>query len=892
MARVVLNRALMNAILDPITFVGSPGFHGRQRELALAVDIARDAFLGNAGGVLQVVGPRGCGKSRFVDKLLSRIGALGVTAPRILRAGLGGEGSLDPIATVLRRRFRIDARDDEDLAAWLVRGELREILNDERVDDFASILVSLMGIRATSPLLRAVGDTERRTLEQRVLRAFFERDAEVRPVVLVLEDLHALPNTARLVAALAERPCGRVLVVVTARENVLGEHPGVLRTLSLGALTSTECAALIHERLNAPFGVLPEEFVTLCTALADGYPGLLDEAFAAFEACGVLRRSSDLEQPPTFALDVGRLPPVTTSALSGGARPRVLSLGPRDLRVLQHAAIVGSVFWAGAVVAQELAVMNAEERLSREEIECRLLELAAQGYLLVAGEPSFSDELELAFKHDIEREYLLRTVPDAERARRHVAVADWLEKRPEAWDDTGHLTALGAHLESGANAEHAAEAYLAAAATLESSRSLREVVPLYRRGLELLGRAPSARRIEALHDYGVALVGLGDLTEALYAFSEMLDVALTLSNVRKAAVAHGRIGRIHRERGDFALARSSFQLALELFEQADDLRGIASAHDDLGRLDWMLGDYRPARAHLKQALELRSASKDVAGMASSLDSFALLGMDSGHTEQAIEALTLAGGLFRAMGDRTGIVQCLHDLGRLALRQNDAEKALETLLDALDGASDLNGYPFMARLLIDIAECHRRLGELDAALVALEHAERLAVRSGDRYDLGELRRLQAKVQLESGDGAAARASIRAAMSLCDELGSRRLRAATLRTLGEITAALATDDAADRSAASCFVSSVEVGKEIGCDLEVAETYFSFARSAQSCPRLKDNPNVRREAERLEEIAREMFGRMAVPLSEGRWGELRSSVLGPLLDAPTNAAGALQV
>ncbi|MFO7179132.1 MAG: tetratricopeptide repeat protein, partial [Pseudomonadota bacterium] len=778
------------------------------------------------------------------------------------------------------------------LVSWLVRGELREILNDERVDDFASIIVSLMGIRTTSPLLRAVGDAERRALEQSVLHAFLERDAEVRPIVLVLEDLHALPNTARLVAAIAERPCARVLVVVTTREDVFGDRPGVLRTLTLGALTNAECAALIHERLDAPVGVLPDEFVTLCTALAEGYPGLLDEAFAAFEASGVLRRSSGVGQPPTFALDVGQLPPVTTSAISRSAKPRVLSLGPRDFRVLQHAAIVGSVFWAGAVVAQELAIASPGERLSREEIECRLLELAALGYLVVAREPSFSGELELAFKYSIEREYLLRTVPDAERARRHVAVADWLDERPEAWSDTECLTTLGTHLESCAHPEHAAEAYLAAATTLESSRSLREVVPLYRRGLELLGPTPSARRLDALHDYGVALVGLGELGEALRVFGEMLDVASTLSNVRKAAIAHGRIGRIHRERGDFARARDSFRLALELFEEAEDVRGIASAHDDLGRLHWMLGEYRPARAHLKQALELRSASKDVRGLASSLDGFALLGMDSGHTEQAIEALTLAGGLFRALGDELGIVQCLHDLGRLALRQNDAEKALETLLDALDGASELNGYPFMARLLIDIAECHRRLGELDAALVALEHAERVAVRSGERYDLGELRRLQAKVQLDAGDAVAARASIEAAMSLCDELGSRRLRAATLRTLGEITAALATDDAGDRSAASCFVSSVEVGKELGCDLEVAETYYAFARSAQTCPRLKDDPNVRREAEHLEEIAREMFEDLLVPLDDGRWSELRASVSGALLGAPANAPVALQI
>ncbi|MFO7181650.1 MAG: hypothetical protein DIU78_023310, partial [Pseudomonadota bacterium] len=109
----------MNAIVDPITFVGSSGFHGRDHELSLAVDVARDAFLGHASGVLQIVGPRGSGKSRFVDKLLSRIGALGVTAPRILRAGLGGDGSLDPIAKILRRRFRIDDRDDEDLVSWL-----------------------------------------------------------------------------------------------------------------------------------------------------------------------------------------------------------------------------------------------------------------------------------------------------------------------------------------------------------------------------------------------------------------------------------------------------------------------------------------------------------------------------------------------------------------------------------------------------------------------------------------------------------------------------------------------------------------------------------------------------------------------------------------------------
>ena len=853
-------------------------FRGRERELAEALEAARAALRDGHASVLQITGARGRGKSRLVDELLIEVADLGIAPPVVLRASAAEQGSVDPIARVLRQRFGVEPGLEDELAEWLVRGDVREIFGELRVDDFSSVLVRLMGMHVGLPLLDAVDDPSSRwALDRNVLAAFLARDGQIRPIIVVLEDLHAWPEGADLLKALARDLRGRVLLVLTSQAATTGIAPsnaeGSVKTVELGPLAASECELMIRDRLRLPAAALSPELVETCCSLSAGSPGLLGEALAALETEGALRRVDTGDGPPRFEVDLERLPDITGALGEEVARDaRLATLDRPSLRVLEHAASVGSVVFSGAVAAQELALAPAHQRLPREAVQALLAELAEEGFLLAMPDASFGSEAEYVFRDPKERERLLAQLAASERSRRHLVIADWLESRAETAGNPEHLEALGEHLEAAASSERGASAYLAAAKASARSRSLRSACELYRHGLELMGNTHARLRVDALHDYGVALVGLGESQKALEAFQEMLGVAETIDHKSKMAAARSRIGRVHRERGALQAARAWLEHALELFTEAGDLRGIAAAHDDLGRLHWMSGEYARARDHVIRALELRSTNGDPTGMALSLDNLALVEMDAGRHATAMEALELAIGIRQERGDRVGVVQCLHDLGRLAQRQNEHELALETLLDAVDVSCEARGYPYMARLLADLAETQLQLDQLEDAEATARHAEQLAITAGDQFDLGDIRRIQARIHLELGQVAEARLAIDDAAAVCDELDSPVLRASILRTMGEISALDAADEDAETEAAECFVQAVDLGKQLGNQLEVAKTYRAFARCAQGFLQADHEPAVLREARRLDLMADEIFESNKINLDDERWFALR--------------------
>jgi hypothetical protein len=83
------------------------------------------------------------------------------------------------------------------------------------------------------------------------------------------------------------------------------------------------------------------------------------------------------------------------------------------------AAVVGSVFWAGA-----LSTMGASEP---RELEDSLSGLLERQLIRRIRESSLEGEREFAFVHALAREVAYGQLPRGARARKHAAVASWLE---------------------------------------------------------------------------------------------------------------------------------------------------------------------------------------------------------------------------------------------------------------------------------------------------------------------------------------------------------------------------------------------------------------------------------------------------------------------------------
>jgi tetratricopeptide (TPR) repeat protein len=136
----------------------------------------------------------------------------------------------------------------------------------------------------------------------------------------------------------------------------------------------------------------------------------------------------------------------------------------------------------------------------------------------------------------------------------------------------------------------------------------------------------------------------------------------------------------HRKgQGDQALERA--RRALELAEAAGDERALAQAHNVLGVL--ASGDPDGARYHLEQSLALAEALGDPTARIAALNNLALANANAGELEQALKSAEAALALCVAQGDRhreaalhNNLADLLHAAGRQEESMTHLKRAVE------------------------------------------------------------------------------------------------------------------------------------------------------------------------------------------------------------------------
>jgi len=109
-------------------------------------------------------------------------------------------------------------------------------------------------------------------------------------------------------------------------------------------------------------------------------------------------------------------------------------LKPAEKELLQDAAVVGTVFWLGAVAA-----LGARERW---EVEQALHALERRELVVRERRSSVAGEAEYAFRHVLVRDVTYGQIPRAGRGERHVQAAGWIEAlSPERAEDSAEMLA-------------------------------------------------------------------------------------------------------------------------------------------------------------------------------------------------------------------------------------------------------------------------------------------------------------------------------------------------------------------------------------------------------------------------------------------------------------------
>ncbi|MBM4373970.1 MAG: tetratricopeptide repeat protein [Deltaproteobacteria bacterium] len=857
--------------------------YGRDDELA-ALDLAFERVKVGQPRIVTVLGPAGIGKTRllqeFVLRQRERAGGVPLKVYRGSAQGIGTSYGL--FTRLFRGRFGLVEGMDPDAARAQVREHVARVLEDRKVGDVIYFLGQFLELPfPPSPLTKAVEEDPQHgaSLRRAVFKAFIEADAATAPLVLVLDDLHlAHHDSIEILRYLLEYLSAPVLILCAARSELVTRLEDWQRVgenrhdvVELVALDD-DAASHMMSALLAPVDGPRERLVETAVAFAGGNPMMLEQMVRIYHDVGVVVETSHPPAPPRWEvhaerLSVARLPMTIEDAVDA----RIAALDLEEKRLLEYAAVMGSVFWRGGFVAFYRTEDDAPEFWNPvadsddlDRLDEMLSELVERDYILKLPDSNFTGTDEYVFKHNKERIALEGRLSASLRKRYHRTIADWLEQQGTVRSNEQDAAMLARHREAAGDLHAAGLTFLQAGDLARSRYANASACEYYERALALLEDGAIARRIEALHNYGDVLQLTGRVDDALSAFGEMRALAYRFDLRGKGGAAHNRIGRLHREIGSLDEAAQHFQTALELFRAASDERGVASTIDDIGKLHWMRGEYDLAKTELRDALTRRHALGDRRSIALSLNNLGLVLQDSGDFSSAVAAFEDALRIRREIGDLVGVVFALNNLGTVAQDAQDYGRALQLFGEAREVAREIGDRNRLALILTNIGETHYSNGQPDKAIEVLRQAEEMCDELGDKLGLAETLRGLGKAYMLHGDLRRARDCISRAVDLFAVVRSKVHLGSALRTLGEITAAGGWGAAHTKGAREYFARSVAIFEQTGNEVELAWTYRAYARFLKTEPEFVDDPDALSEADFMQGRAEEILARLKLSVN----------------------------
>jgi DNA-binding CsgD family transcriptional regulator len=552
-------------------------FVGRAHELLEASRALGEAPAGRGAAVL-IAGEAGIGKTRLTAELIARARDSGFE----VRVG----HCIDLVGTELPYRPFVDAL-----------GPLAEHA-DSQLRLFDSVLALL---------------TER---------------ARVRPVLLVLEDLHwadvsSLDLVVYLAHSLAEHP---IVLVATYRADEpssaermrrLSEsvrRSGTASLIQLGALGRAELAAVVAAQAGtAP----PAALLDAIVARSEGNPFFAEELWAAAGAGN------------------GALP----DGLRDILLQRVVRLAPATQGLLRLAAA------AGRDVAYALLLAAAGQPAA--EVGAALRE-ASEHAVLLADQASGS----FRFRHALLAEAVYATLLPGEREETHARIAAALAGNAPAAELAPHWAAAG-------RAPEAILAFVEAARQTAAASGLAEAHTHLERALALWPQVPTAADLTGL-TLAELCTWAAEVASRVGATPRAIELgrrAIELvgdADPRRAALLHVRLGEYLDESGKSFAALAEIERAVALMPQQPPTPQLAWVLGSLAGIKTVVGCWQDSLPVAEQALAL---ARETGAPTAEVRALTVIGSDCaylGHGNDGLGHLWHALRLAEQVGDALGL----------------------------------------------------------------------------------------------------------------------------------------------------------------------------------------------------------------------------------------------
>jgi len=731
---------------------------GRHRELALLTDRLTFAQKG-MGACIGIQGEAGVGKSRLVHALAQEAEKLGFT----IQYGYALSFGSIPYwvcADLLRHALGISEKAPGDTVLSRVK-QAATALGLQRTDRHH--LAEILGRRFEDSPLEHLDDNTIHLNNMIALTEFFTAQAQTRPQLIIMEDMHWAGAVSREAFNWLAETCRkkRILIIATYRSHI--HLPAGAQEINLFELAPQAVESMVQAILGAASAPLH----TLIGQRSGGNPFFVEEVIHHLLESGIIRKEKH-----TYVLSrtvgVDDLPHTLESLICA----RLDNLTRDVKRVAQVGAVIGRRFLLDLLLQFE--EIRQVTRKGIAELQKRTIIIPKQ------HEPY----LEYIFKHALTRDVAYASILMIHRRKLHRAVAQAIETLFGVEQMT-FLVMLAHHWLQGGNEAKARIYYRKAAYHSLQVYAHEEAQDFFSRYLQL-SKQPDQTSVTARIDLAVRVLQVrGKSNAALKQLATALKNARALSlPALQIRCLYGR-GNLFRITGQLQQAGRIINQALKIARchgmKKQEITGLghrASLAHDLGR-------YAEARRLAHQALALAQQEQDPRQEVTMLTFLALLSWEQGKVYEAQIVYEKSLKLARQQADLKMIANILMNQGLLYFTIDQDELARVKYLESLRIFTQIGDRRYDSMCLGNMASMDQHTGSIADSRRNYRKAYDLACQVNDKKLQATWLAKQAQLERQTmGDLSKARSMVLEALAIFTGIGEKYHQAHALCELGRI------------------------------------------------------------------------------------------------------------
>jgi len=704
------NRWDVRAAAHPLT-----PFVGRDMEMAVLSSALKRAEAGR-GQIVAIVGEPGVGKSRLVHEFLKSVSRTDWT---VLRTGATPHDRSTPfllVAQLMRSWLGVHDRDGQVEISTKLVSAVAGI--DEQLSAELAPLRSLLDLPNEDTAWERLDPPRRRQRIRDAVRLIMLRAAAVRPVILVVEDLHWIDSESQAVLDGIAEGLGAARLLLVAAYRPEYRHDWTSRSyyslIRADPLEANAADELLRSLLGSG-----DELKSLRRRLierTEGTPLFIEEIVRTLIETGAL-----IVEPNNYRLTQSVEELEIPQSVQAVLAARVDRLPTDERTLLQIASVIGKTV--------ALILLRGVANIPVERLHKQLSDLQAFEFLYEINLPS---GIEYTFKHALTHDVTYEGMLLAHRRAWHAQVMRAIEKTyPDRLEE--FTERLAYHALKGEAWRKAVDYCYKAGQRANLRWAHREAIAHFNRALEALAHLAKERwtidrAIEIRLGLRVAFGAAGRFLQSRDCLEEAEELARSVDDRPRLALINIVKCTTLSILGVMDGAVEAGRIGCQIAEHLKDGSSIVNASYALGQAHWYQGDFQSAERVLSASRvlltgNLRHQYSGTTGTGSVLCLGCLANTYSfmGAFEQAFACSQEACGIARETGRPYDLSYAHIAQGLAFLTRGDVDSAIQDLEAALRfcraGEVQLL-IPATARYL---GRAYALAGRYDAARTLLEEA---------------------------------------------------------------------------------------------------------------------------------------------------------------------------